>query len=100
MAIAEFTRALEMDPGFAKAYINRGNAYFFKGQHDQAISDFNKALDTDPKFARAYANRAEAYFMKKEYDQAWEDARQAQSLGHEVNPKFLQALRKASGRQN
>ena len=32
-------------------------------------------------------------------DIAWEDVHKAQILGYQVHPGFLQALRKASGRQ-
>lgn len=53
----------------------------------------------DPNDAEAYNNRGLAYSDKKEYDKAWEDVYKAQSLGYKVHPEFLNALRKASGRQ-
>ena len=42
-AIVEFNEAIEMNPGDANAYDNRGLAYYYKGQYDQAISDYDKA---------------------------------------------------------
>jgi len=47
----------------------------------------------------AYYNRGAAYYYKREYDQAWEDVHKAQSLGLQIRPDFLKALREASGRQ-
>jgi tetratricopeptide (TPR) repeat protein len=41
-AISEFTKAIEISPGFAAAYGNRGLAYAKKGEYDLAISDHTK----------------------------------------------------------
>jgi tetratricopeptide (TPR) repeat protein len=87
-AITEFTKAIELDPKFAWAYNNRGNAYAQgKGQLDQAISDFTKAIELDPKLAKAYNNRGGAYGDKGQYDQAISDCNKA----IELNPEYAQA---------
>jgi len=65
----------------AEFYYNRGNAYYDKGQYDQAITDFNKALEINPRYADAYNNRGFAYYLKKEYDKSWEDVKNAQKFG-------------------
>ncbi len=80
-------------------HYNRGKAYADKGEYDQAISDYNKALEIDPGFAGAYGNRAISYYDEGQYDKAWEDVHKTQSLGFQVFPRFLRALRRASGRQ-
>ena len=98
-SLADFNKAIEINPSDADAYYNRGIAYGHKGQHDKAISDYNKALEIDPKFADAYNNRGISYFFKKEYEKAWDDVHKAQSLGHQVHPGFLKELREASGRE-
>jgi tetratricopeptide (TPR) repeat protein len=41
-----------------KAYNNRGNAYYKKGQYEKTISDYNTAIEIIPRFAEAYNNRA------------------------------------------
>lgn len=69
-------------------------------QYEQAISDFNKALEINPKYADAYYNRGYTYYLKEEYEKSWEDINKAQDLGFKVPPKFLDDLRKASGKQN
>ncbi len=53
----------------------------------------------EPRDAEAYYNRAVAYYYKKEYDKAWEDVHKVQGLGYQVNPKLIELLRQASGRQ-
>ena len=99
LAISDFTKAIEINPGFANAYFYRGRTYLRKGEHDQAISDLNKAIEIDPKLAVAYGERCVIYFIKKEYDKVWENIHKQESLGVEANPGFLKALREASGRK-
>ncbi len=84
----------------AKAYLDRGDDYYKKGQYDLAIADYNKAIVIDPKLALAYYGRGNAYGQKGQYDQAWEDLKKAQKLGYQIAPKVLENLRKASGRQD
>ena len=97
-AISDFTKAIEMNPGFAMAHFYRGRAYLGKRELDQAISDLNKVIEIDPKFAVAYTERAMVYYNKKEYDIVWEDVYKAESLGQEIRTGFREALQKASGR--
>lgn len=98
-AIADFNRAITLNPRYAKAFNDRGLTYIRKRQYDRAISDFNKAIGIDPKYDKAYNNRALAHAYKGKYDQAWADIHQAQILGFHVHPKFLEELRKVSGRE-
>ena len=97
-AIADFNQAITLNPRYAKAFNDRGWAYVRKRQYDQAISDFSKAIEIEPKYNKAYNNRAVAYFYKGEYERAWGDVHKAQSLGLQVHPKFIEDLRKASGK--
>ena len=99
-AISDCNKALEINPRYTDAYYNRGSAYRRKGQHDQAIADYSKVLEIDPRYAGAYFNRGVAYYFKKEYDKSWDDIKKAQDLGLKIPAKFLDDLRKASGRQN
>ncbi len=98
-AISEFTKAIEINPRLADAYYNRAVACDNKGFYDQAISDLTEALAINPEYAGAYNSRAISYYHKGRYDQAWEDVNKAQSLGSQVHPGFLKALRRASGRE-
>ena len=96
-AISDFTKAIKKRPRYGMAYYYRAMAYLRKKEYDKAIADYTKAIEIDQKrFAVAYAERALIYYVKKEYDKAWEDVRKAESLGVEVRPGFLEALRNPS----
>jgi TolB-like protein/DNA-binding winged helix-turn-helix (wHTH) protein/Tfp pilus assembly protein PilF len=45
--IAECTKTLEMEPGFAPAHLYRGMAYEKKGMFDKAIADLESASDSE-----------------------------------------------------
>ena len=50
-AIADFTKAIEINPKYAKAYDHRGVAYTSKGDYPRAIADVTKAVELSPKKA-------------------------------------------------
>jgi protein O-mannosyl-transferase len=97
-AFSDYTRAIEINPNYLDAYCSRGTAYSQQGSFAQAIFDFNRAIEINPNYAEVYNNRGIAYFLAKEYDQAWVDVHKTEELGYKVNPEFLNALKKASGR--
>ena len=43
-AIADYDKAIDLDPKNAKAYYQRGYVYDIKGEHDRAMADYNKAM--------------------------------------------------------
>jgi len=63
-AIAEFTKAIQLDPEGASAYNHRGVAYSSKLDFDRAISDFDKAIQFDPLLNNAHYNRGLAFSQK------------------------------------
>ena len=50
-AIADFTKAIEINPKYAKAYDHRGVAYTSKGDYPRAVADVTKAVELSPKKA-------------------------------------------------
>ena len=97
-AISDYAKAIEINPNLADAYGDRGVAYKHQGNYTQAISDFTKAIKIDPNYAGTYYNRGAVYYAAKDYDKAWADVHTAEKLGYNVNPEFLNALKKESGR--
>jgi Tfp pilus assembly protein PilF len=71
--IADFSRAIEIDPKYAKAWYDRGVAYGNLGQWDMALDDFSNAIGIDPKFTDAYSNRGNAYNNLGQPDKAIAD---------------------------
>ena len=56
-AISDYTKAININPQYAKAYYNRAwNKAKLKDYYG-SISDYTKAIEIDPKDASAYYNR-------------------------------------------
>ena len=53
-AIVQFTNALELDPDYEKAYIQRAHAYSRSGEHKNAAEDYDRALVFDQKDAELF----------------------------------------------
>ncbi len=60
-ALADFTRAIDLDPGLAWAIVRRGDTYQAMGRHEDALADFTRAIDLDPTDAWAIADRGDTY---------------------------------------
>lgn len=73
-AIWFFDSAIELNPKYASAFNNRGNAYDFLGDTAAAVSDYKAAIKLNPKFAAPWNNLA--YFHNNlrerlsDYDQS------------------------------
>jgi len=96
--ISDLTKAIEIKPDLALAYINRAGFYDLLGYSDKSILDYNKAIELDRNNAVAYFNRAVTYYSKREYSKAWTDIHKTEALGGAISPRFLDALKKTSGR--
>jgi len=76
-AIADYNKAIGMDPEYAEAWRERGIIYGNKGELDGAIADLNKAIELFPDFAEGYHDRGSIYSSKGELDNAISDFTQA-----------------------
>jgi len=47
-ALADFSKAIELQPKLASAYRNRGATYLFLGDEAKARADFSAALAIEP----------------------------------------------------
>jgi tetratricopeptide (TPR) repeat protein len=54
-AISACSRVLALNPKLDEAYTARGNAYYCKGDYDEAVADFDQAIRLDPKNVVAYS---------------------------------------------
>ena len=75
-AIDYYTRAINLDKDFARAYNNRGVAQIESGHTYEAIQDYNLALGLDPEYQDALFNRAYAYEEVGRIDDALGDVAQ------------------------
>jgi tetratricopeptide (TPR) repeat protein len=76
-AIAEYSRAIELNPKQPAFYENRGYAYLAMQRLDEANNDFTKAIELAPKDDRAYLGRVQVYLQQRQYDLAAADADKA-----------------------
>ncbi len=76
-AIADFNRALQINPRFAQAYANRGLVYRLKNDDANALADYNRALQVNPQYANAYVRRGNVYRRQNQLALALEDYNQA-----------------------
>jgi tetratricopeptide (TPR) repeat protein len=53
-AIGDFNKALELDPDYMQAYMNRGTAYHYMGDSVNACQDVGKAYELGFKLARQF----------------------------------------------
>jgi tetratricopeptide (TPR) repeat protein len=60
-ALAHFTRAIEIDPGFAEAYNQRAIVHFLLEQWDEAIEDCRRTVERMPCHFGAWAGMGHCY---------------------------------------
>ncbi len=66
-AIKNYSKAIELDSGYAEGYFSRGTVKLNDFQFDEAIIDFNKALKLEPYLEKALSNRAFARIRKYQF---------------------------------
>lgn len=79
-AVADYSQALELDPGFAMTWHNRGLVFAALGEWQRAIADYDEALQRDPEFATAWGSRGVAWRELGDHEQALHDLDRAIEL--------------------
>lgn len=75
-AVADFSRALKVEPNFVEAYVYRATAYARLEQYPNAYDDFTVALKLDPGNLSARLRRGLLYFLHGKYAEATTDFEQ------------------------
>jgi tetratricopeptide (TPR) repeat protein len=93
-AIVNFTKAIRLNPNYARAYYYRGDAYGLLYDPNLALADCTQAIRLDPNNAEAYFHRGNVYMYayyksqsKQDVDRAIADHTQAIRL----NPNYAEA---------
>lgn len=95
-ALADYSRAIELDPTFTSALINRGDLYLsIIGDAELALIDYNTVLISE-KIPRAYVGRGDAYFLLQRYDEALADYQRALELHPSYNEAHIGVSRSAT----
>ena len=72
-AVAAFTRAIEISPKYAEAYIKCGLAHYRLGEYSKAIDDYTQTLSLNRYVADAYYSRGDAHRALGDYQHALVD---------------------------
>ncbi|HEY9692183.1 MAG TPA: tetratricopeptide repeat-containing serine protease family protein [Oculatellaceae cyanobacterium] len=86
-AIADYDRAIKLNPNLAEAYNNRGLARSKQEDYNGAIADYNRAISLNPNLVEAYNNRGLTRSKQQDFMSAIADYDRAIKL----NPKLAEA---------
>ena len=93
-ALADYNRAIKIDPKKAAGYLGRANTLNIMGYYEKAIVDYNITIEMTPKIANAYVNRASAYSHLGEIEKAIADYEKGLALDPKIDnaPGIFQRL--------
>jgi len=75
-AFKYFKKAVEFNPFFVEAWLNKANALAQIGSFDRALEDYKKALKLNPFYVRALYNKATVLMELKRYRKALDNLHQ------------------------
>ena len=87
-AVADYDRAIALDPDFADPYRNRGLARAAEGDFEAAIADYTEAIRLSPVDASSYFLRGEARSQAEDFEAAVADSRR----GHPPRPEACEGV--------
>jgi tetratricopeptide (TPR) repeat protein len=77
MAAVEAASVRESANSTAQALVESGEAFYLKGQFDEARRDCTEAIRLDPNYAKAYQIRGDSFRRKFQFDEAIKDCNEA-----------------------
>ena len=93
-AVGDYSKALQLNPNDAKAYLNRGSMRVARGDVRDGLPDFDRAIELDPTKALAYANRGWARMLLGDELGADKDFEQCFKLDETLRAKFEDLVKK------
>ena len=78
-ALADLSRAVELDPDSASAFGRRGQAYKEIGWYDLALTDFNRSVELEPT-SWSIGHRGQTYRLLRQYAEALADSNRSIEL--------------------
>jgi tetratricopeptide (TPR) repeat protein len=90
-AVRAFASAIALNPGDARAYLNRGMAFERLDNIEQAIADYSCALELSPRDAKILYILGITFWRQNRTEEALKDIRAAAELGYLSARNFLKA---------
>ncbi|MFB4277193.1 tetratricopeptide repeat protein [Nonomuraea sp. MTCD27] len=88
-ALADYTRAIEADPGYPDYYLDRGNLLHELGRSEAALADYEAVMRLSPPFPEAYYNRSELRYAAGDLPGARADLDHTLELDPEFAPAYV-----------
>lgn len=92
-AIAQFSKAIELDPDYINAYVARASAYENVGKFQEASEDYNRALVFKPKETDVWYRLGVAYNKLNKYDEALLALNKATKLAKRNLPHYQEKIK-------
>jgi len=89
-AVAEFKKALELDPSNVNVHNSLGVCYGLQGSYDKAIEEFKAALSLEPEEYMALYNLGLVHMLTEQFDQALELLLKAEKINGDAYEISLQ----------
>jgi len=91
-SVANFEKALVLQPHYPEAYYNLGGAFLANGQPDVAVDCLQHALAQDSTVAETHYRMANALMKMSRHAEAIAEYSQASQRAHDQNPEILGSL--------
>ena len=88
-AIADYDRAIELDPKFVDAYNERAGVKEIGGDLIGALADCSRAIEINPNYSLAYSHRACIYYELRDFRAAAHDFRHTSEINPQADPAHL-----------
>jgi tetratricopeptide (TPR) repeat protein len=100
LALADFEKAIEINPEHSTALVGAGRVYLQKADYDKALDRFKKAVEVNPGMPQTHAGLGLALFKAGRLEEAIGEFESAVRLEptNAFNVKFLAAAYEAAGR--
>ena len=92
-ALRAFAKAIQLDPAYQKAFLNRGMVYELVGNAQQAVDDYSRAIELAPNDAMLYYVRGLVLRRQGKESEAIIDLQKAVDLGYRPAIAALRPLR-------
>jgi serine/threonine protein kinase/tetratricopeptide (TPR) repeat protein len=73
LAIAGFTRVIELNPEYYRSYQERGYAHLWLRDYEAALADYNQAIKLNPTHGQQWMRRGVVYSRLGQFEQALDD---------------------------
>ncbi|HSD59170.1 MAG TPA: tetratricopeptide repeat protein [Methanotrichaceae archaeon] len=79
-AVNLYSRAVQLDPSLAAAWLNLGNSLYFLSRYQESLAAYEAAIRLDPNNASAWQGRGQALLAQNRTDEAQDSLSRAEAL--------------------